>query len=146
ISALMQIVLALPMAYYFHRATTLGLPANLLVVPLTEWLMPAAVGAVALAYVSQSLAAIPAGIAGIALDGISGTVHFLGGFHLADMRVPMPNLTGIVAGVLAIAVAFVVARRRFRVAAIGLAMLVATAAWLTHFNPSPVMRPHTMEM
>jgi len=33
ISGVMQAGLALPMAYYFHRATTIGLPANLTVVP-----------------------------------------------------------------------------------------------------------------
>ena len=33
ISAVMQIGLALPMAYYFHRATVVGLPANVVVVP-----------------------------------------------------------------------------------------------------------------
>jgi competence protein ComEC len=34
ISVIMQIGLALPMAYYFHRATIVGLPANMLVVAL----------------------------------------------------------------------------------------------------------------
>ncbi len=34
ISAVLQIGLALPMAYYFHRATSVAMPANLLVVPL----------------------------------------------------------------------------------------------------------------
>ena len=38
ISVVMQIGLALPMAYYFHRATVVGLPANMLVVPLMELL------------------------------------------------------------------------------------------------------------
>ena len=33
VSAVMQAGLALPMAYYFHRATTIGLPANLIVIP-----------------------------------------------------------------------------------------------------------------
>jgi competence protein ComEC len=41
ISVIMQIGLALPMAYYFHRATVIGLPANMLVIPLMEILMPA---------------------------------------------------------------------------------------------------------
>src|SRR5438034_1784319 len=40
ISLVMQVGLALPMAYYFHRATVVALPANMLVVPLTEVLMP----------------------------------------------------------------------------------------------------------
>jgi competence protein ComEC len=34
ISAVMQVGLALPMAYYFHRAAVVGMPANMLVVPL----------------------------------------------------------------------------------------------------------------
>ena len=42
VSAVMQIGLALPMAYYFHRATTVGLPSNLVAVPLTQLMMPAA--------------------------------------------------------------------------------------------------------
>src|ERR1035437_7052297 len=33
ISAVMQMGLALPMAYYFHRATTIGLPSNVIVGP-----------------------------------------------------------------------------------------------------------------
>ena len=59
ISVVMQIGLALPMAYYFHRATVVGLPANMLVVPLMELLMPAAVAAMALGYVSHALAKVP---------------------------------------------------------------------------------------
>jgi competence protein ComEC len=41
ISALIQVGLVLPMAAYFHRVTVTALPANILVVPLTEILMPA---------------------------------------------------------------------------------------------------------
>ena len=52
VSAVMQMGLALPMAYYFHRATTVGLPSNVIVVPLTQLMMPAAVAALALGYVS----------------------------------------------------------------------------------------------
>jgi len=56
ISAVMQAGLALPMAYYFHRATTIGLLANLVVVPLTQIMMPAAVVSLAVGYVSPWLA------------------------------------------------------------------------------------------
>ena len=55
VSAVMQMGLALPMAYYFHRATTIGLPANIAVVPLTQLLMPTAVFTVALGYISLVL-------------------------------------------------------------------------------------------
>jgi competence protein ComEC len=56
VSVLMQLGLALPMVYYFHRATVIGMAANSLAVPLTGILMPAAVLAVALSYVSLPLA------------------------------------------------------------------------------------------
>lgn len=75
LSAVMQMGLALPMAYYFHRATTLGLPANLLVVPLTQLLMPAAIGALALGSVWPWLANIPVLLTTLALHGIMGTVR-----------------------------------------------------------------------
>src|ERR1700691_3072186 len=55
VSAVMQMGLALPMAYYFHRATTIGLPANVAVVPLTQLLMPAAVLTIILGYMSALL-------------------------------------------------------------------------------------------
>ena len=53
-------------AYWFHRATVVGLPANALVVPLTELLMPAAVIAVATAYFGMWLAKAPALITALA--------------------------------------------------------------------------------
>jgi competence protein ComEC len=84
ISAVMQVGLALPMAYYFHRATTVGMPANMMVVPLTEILMPTAILAVALGYVSPVLAKIPTLVAGVALEGIAGSVRWLGGLKIAD--------------------------------------------------------------
>jgi competence protein ComEC len=68
VSSLMQIGLALPMAYYFYRVTSLGLVANLLVIPLTDVLMPAAIVALGLGYLSSALAAVPAWIASVALD------------------------------------------------------------------------------
>jgi competence protein ComEC len=48
ISAIMQVGLTLPMAYYFHRATSVAMPANLLIIPFLEMLMPAAASAIAL--------------------------------------------------------------------------------------------------
>ena len=50
-STVIQIALALPMAWYFHRATTMALPANALVIPIAGILLPAAVVAVAASYV-----------------------------------------------------------------------------------------------
>ena len=146
ISVVMQIGLALPMAYYFHRATVVGLPANMLVVPLMELLMPAAVAAMALGYVSHALAGIPVRIAGFALEGIAGTVRWLGGLRIADLRVPTPGSAVILLSALAIALAMVLARRRPWMAATGLAALVGSAFWISAVSPRPQLRPAVLEM
>jgi len=72
------------------------MPANLLIIPFLQLFMPAAVIAIAVSYVSLTLAKMPAAIAGIALQGISGTVKWLGGLQLADIRVSTPNIRAIV--------------------------------------------------
>ncbi len=146
ISVVMQIGLALPMAYYFHRATVVGLPANMLVVPLMELLMPAAVAAMALGYVSLTLARIPAAIAGAALEGIAGTVRRLGGLRVADLRVPTPGTTVILMTALAIILAMALVRRRAWLAAGGLAALAASALWISAVSPRPQIRPAVLEM
>ena len=92
ISTVMQVGLAAPMAYYFHRATTLGLPANLMVVPLTQLMMPSAILALGLGYIWPGLAKLPVVATSLAVDGITGTVRGLGGLRLADFRVPTPSL------------------------------------------------------
>ena len=139
ISIVMQIGLALPMAYYFHRATVVGLPANMLVVPLMELLMPAAVAAMALGYVSHALARIPVLIAGFALEGIAGTVRWLGGLRVADLRVPTPGTTVILLSALSIVLAMALVRRRPWLAAGGLAALAASALWISAVPPRPQM-------
>ena len=146
ISAVMQIGLALPMAFYFHRATVVGLPANMLVVPLMELLMPAAVAAMALGYISHALAKVPVLIAGLALEGIAGTVRRLGGLRIADLRVPTPGTPLILLSVLAIALAMALVRRRPWLAASGLAALVASALWISAVPPRPQLRPAVLEM
>jgi len=146
ISAVMQMGLALPMAYYFHRATTIGLPANIVVVPLTELMMPAAIAAIGLGYVSGLLAKIPVVLTTAALEGITGTVHGLGGLRLADLRVATPSILMITATAMALVLAMVLARRRRMLAMTGLlAVLVASFA-LAFIAPKPQIHPSVLEM
>ena len=81
-STVIQIALALPMAWYFHRATTMALPANALVIPIAGILLPAAVVAVAASYVGHWLAWLPALITRFALDALTGTIHIIGHMDL----------------------------------------------------------------
>jgi len=144
VSAVMQIGLALPMAYYFHRATTIGMPANLVVVPLTQLLMPAAVAAIALGFVSPWLAKVPAVVTTLALQGITGTVRGLGATHIADLRVPMPSFVMMLLAAAALALAITAARRRPAVVAAGLAAVLVASLALTFiplFRRSQRSRP-----
>jgi competence protein ComEC len=146
ISAVMQLGLALPMAYYFHRATTVGLPANVMVVPLTELMMPTAVAALALGYVSLWLAKIPALLTGIAVEAITGTVRGLGGLRLADLRVATPSIAMIVASAAALVLAMVLARRSAVYSIAGLLAILAASLVLAFIPPQPRVRPGLLEI
>ncbi len=136
ISTVIQVALALPMAWYFHRATTMALPANALMIPIAEVLLPAAVLAVALSYVSGWFAYVPAIISGYALDALTGTVRIFGHMRISDVRVPTPTPATCCAAAAAFGLALLLARRS-RFAAIGLAGLVAAAVWIVLFPPQP---------
>jgi competence protein ComEC len=146
VSAIMQMGLALPMAYYFHRATTIGLPANIAVVPLTQLLLPAAIVTVGLGYISLTLAKIPALLTVWALHGITGTVRGLGRLRLADFRVPTPSIWMIAAASAALVLAMMCARRRALPAAVGLAALLAASLALPFVPPNPHTRAGVLEV
>src|SRR5208283_2240280 len=135
ISALMPAGLALLMAYHFHRATTMGVPANFAVIPLTQVLMPSAAAAVGLGYISTTLAKPAVWISGFALDAITGTVHWLGGARnvgstFADLRVAMPSTATIMVALTALALAMIAARRARMAAIASVALLAAIASWV----------------
>lgn len=146
ISAIMQAGLALPMAYYFHRATTIGLPANFLVVPLTQWMMPASVLAIVLGYISPWLAKVPAAIAAAALTGITGTVRGLGGLRLADLRLATPSSAIIAAAVFAIILATLSARCRPLFTGAGLVAFATVAMLLAVIPPRPQLQRGALEV
>ncbi len=151
ISALMQAGLALLMAYHFHRATTMGIPANFAVIPLTQVLMPSAAAAVALGYISPTLAKPAVWISGIALNAITGTVHWLGGAQtagtrFADLRVAMPSTPTILIALSALAFAMIVARRSRGAALASLALIAAAAYWIAFVPSIPKTRSGVMEM
>ncbi len=149
ISALMQAGLALLMAYHFHRATTMGMPANLAVIPLTQVLMPAAAAAVGLGYVSTALARPAAWVAGFALDGIAGTVHWLGGTQgagMADLRVAMPSLGMILASIIVLLAAMLAARRARLAAFVSVLLVFGVAVWIAFVPSRPHLRAGVMEM
>jgi len=146
VSAVMQMGLALPMAYYFHRATTIGLPANIAVVPLAQLLMPAAVLTLCLGYISVTLAKIPALLTLLALQAITGTVHGLGGLRLADLRVATPSILTIAIDSAALILAMLFVRKRPLLAASGLIAMLAASLALAFIPARPKTHPGKLEV
>ena len=146
VSAVMQMGLALPMAYYFHRATTIGLPANIAVVPVTQLLMPTAILTISLGYISPLLAKIPALLTSFALQAITGTVHGLGTLRLADLRVATPSLVMIAAVSSALVLAMLLVRCRVLLAAVGVVALLAASLTLAFLPPQPQTHAGILEV
>jgi competence protein ComEC len=146
VSAVMQLGLALPMAYYFHRATTIGMPANVAVVPLTQILMPAAIFAVCLGYFSVTLAKVPAVLTSLVLQAITGTVHGLGGLRLADLRVATPSPVDITAASIVLVFAMLCARKHRLLTFAGIGAMMFTSLALAFITPKPLTHPGTLEV
>jgi len=91
-----EICMVLPMAVYFHRATLLALPLNLVAVPLVGGLMCVAVPMFCLSLVSSWLAMIPGALAALLLHAVSALVGHLGHAAIADLRVPAPSPVAII--------------------------------------------------
>jgi len=146
ISAVLQAGFALPMAYYFHRATLVSLPANMLAVPLTEIIMIAAIVAVSASYIALGLAKVPALVAGAALYARNGSVRWLGALRIADTRVPTPDLTVILLGGGAVVLAMVLSRRRWLLVPAAWAALGISAFWICAVPPRPQLRHGVLEL
>ena len=146
ISGVMQMGLALPMAYYFHRATTIGVPSNIIVVPLTQLMMPAAIAALIFGCLSPWLAKAPVLLTTFALRGITGTVRGLGTLHFADLRVPMPSPLVFALAVSALLLAMYAARRRAVLAVSGLAAMLVASLVLAFASSHPRLHPGVLEV
>ena len=145
-SVIIQLALTLPMAWYFHRVTTLSLPANLLVIPLAGILMPSAVLAVSLSYISKWLAYLPALVTSWALDLLTGSVRILGHFRFSDLRLPTPNIVMSLAAAAAFSLALLLSRRKAIIMSTGLAALVLSALALALMPAKPQLRPGALEI
>jgi competence protein ComEC len=146
ISTVLQAGFALPMAYYFHRATLVSLPANVLAVPFTEIIMVAAIAALTASYISLALAKAPAVIAGVALQAMNGSVRWLGALRIADTRVPTPQLMVILLGAGALVLAMILSRRRGLLVAAGWTALAASAFWICAVPPHPQFQRGLLEL
>jgi competence protein ComEC len=127
-----EICMVLPMATYFHRATLLALPTNLLLIPFIAILLGLTILTFCISLVSLSAASIPAACTALLLHAIRAVVDHAGHLSAADLRVPAPPMQALVIASAAIVFACIALRLRSRVwvAAACMALLAAPLAAL----------------
>jgi competence protein ComEC len=128
VSATIELVMALPMAAYFHRVTTSGLLVNVLIVPALTLLLPAALITTLALLASPHIAWLPAAATAGLLHAILAIVRAASAWRLSEWRLPGPNIAATCAclALLVLALWLVRARRRFALP-LGAAALAAAA-------------------
>ncbi len=140
-----ELVMALPMAVYFHRATLFALPANLFSVPLVGILLPAAILTFAAALLSPVLAVVPGAFTAILLHAISAAISHLSGAPLADARVPPPSVLVVTLALLSFAACCWLARQRRPLAWLAAGLLPLTTLLVLWPEP-PLLHPGVLEL
>ncbi len=85
-----EMVMVLPMAVYFHRATMFAVPTNMLSVPLVAVLAPIAVITFCASLVCPWVAMLPGAATALLLHGVTGVIGRISAVRTADLRVPAP--------------------------------------------------------
>ncbi len=145
ISLVAELVMVLPMAFYFHRLPIFAVPANMLILPAIALLIPVALVTFAASLVTAKLALIPAILTAALLHGISFAVNTLSGLHSADARIPAPMLQLVLAAIVAwIACTWLVRRSRLGALAValGLPLIAISLLW----PEPPLVRPGQLEI
>jgi competence protein ComEC len=92
LSAILQLGMLPPLAYYFHRVTFVGPFANVPAVLLTGLVVPIGFFALAASFVSHTLAGFLAKLLGLILTMLDGSVQWFARWHGASYRIPGPPL------------------------------------------------------
>jgi competence protein ComEC len=145
-----ELCMVLPMAIYFHRATLLALPLNLLDIPLLSVLLCAAIAMFLCSLVSAWLAMIPAAITAVLLHTMRFSVEALQHVPFArlfaDVRTPAPPALGLaIAGALMALACVALRAKRRRFVLIGLAAALAIPIAVL-YPAAPLVHPDALEV
>ena len=143
-SITVEIVMALPMALYFHRVTVLALPVNLLLIPGLALLLPVAVLTAIVALIAPHLAIVPGMLLAVLLHAAVGIVHLFSR-QMGDVRVASPAIWTTVLSLLMLA-GSIWAMRRNRLASIFFTIAATGAIILLLVPHRPTAPPHVLEI
>ncbi len=144
-SFFMQAAMALPMAIYFHRLSILGLPANMIVIPLMGVLMPLLLITILATYLGSWAAWLPTLLAAILLHLIRASIAMLSGLSVASLRVADPSLLVALAAAGAFTFCLFAARKHRLMAWIAALLLFVASALLLH-APKPQLHSGFLEV
>ena len=147
-SAILQLGMMPPMAYYFHRVTLIGPLANVAAVLLTGLIVPLGLFTLAVSFVSRALAGFLAKALGLLLAALNASVQWFAHWHGASYRIPGPPLIVIAIFVaLAILLSATIRLRRsgwWQIAA--LVPLLAAAAVIAAYPFAPHLSRKNLEL
>jgi competence protein ComEC len=146
ISLVAELCMVLPMAIYFHRATLLALPLNLIDIPLLSVLLCVAIVTFLASLLSSWLALIPAALTALLLHLMRFTVDRVQASALANLRTPGPAPIAVaIACLCTVFCCFALRAHRRRLFAAG--VLVALLIPLAVLYPTaPRLHPGKLEV
>jgi competence protein ComEC len=145
ISVIVELVMSLPMALYFHRVTAVALPVNLLIVPLLGILLPSAIVTLLTILITPTVGFIPAAVTAAVLHVVLWAVHLFADSMTGDLRIPTPMHVAIVVWIAATVSAIYFVRTRRLPIAIALTSL-ALAAGVVILPHHLLYRPGALEI
>jgi competence protein ComEC len=146
VSSITQATLVLPMRIWFHRAAILGMPANVLVLPLSAIMLNSGVAAIALSYVSNTFARAAAFVAASALHWTLACLGWLSHLRPSEWRVSDPAPFIWIIAAVSVLIAFFAVRRRPAIAAAGMACLFAGSACAAFWHGTPSLDAGKLEV
>ncbi len=143
LSAVLQLGMLPPLAYYFHRVTLAGPLANVPALLLTGLAVPLGFFTLAASLVSRGLAAWLAKALGLILSLLDAAVRWFAGWHGASYRIPVPPPALIAAFAVAAIALSATVRMRVRLwTALAVAVaLLAVAGVIATYPFSPRLPP-----
>jgi competence protein ComEC len=148
ISAILQLGMLPPLAYYFHRITLSGPFANVPALLLTGLAVPIGFLTLAASLVSHALAAWLAKFLGLILVMLDAAVRWFAGWHGASYRIPGPSLALVAVFVgLAVGLSAAIRMRKNTWWASSVAIaLLATAVVIATYPFPPRLTPQHLEL
>ncbi len=148
VSAMLQLGMLPPLAFYFHRVALAGPFANVPALLLTGIAVPVGFLMLAASLVSPLIASWLARLLGIILTSLDAAVRWFADWHAASYRIPGPSVA-VMAVFVALAILLAAAiRMRWKVWWLGsvIVALLATAVVIAAYPFAPRFAPKRLEV